>query len=363
MIIDDAYYLEKLKKKKIFPLHIHWDGSIPAEDIFEMARQRGIPLLLPERDIEGKPIRYSSHDQRVIKSPEQLRLFMTDLRKYDLVDVFKTTNQFMQTKEDLIATAIAHCNYLKSQNAPYAETRFAPQYHTFGGLSVDEVIRYAVEGFQKGKKLTGVDVRLIISIGREADAATGIRIADAAVAANKLYPDMVLGIDLACEERGNPPEKHLPAFRLTFDTPLKRTVHAGEMCDEQTNLHNVRTAIQELRADAIGHAIQLYKDAGLINFVKSRKIRIESNPLSNKLFFIDNIEQLHLNVLVNQGVLVTINPDDPAMIPEGDLVHNLYHLGKLYGDGFVDKVIRNSIEAAWGLTRQQKDKYLTENRL
>jgi len=360
LCIHDQHYLEQLQKKKVFPLHIHWDGSLPAEQLFDLATTRGIDLLLPEHDIHGQTISYDTPDKRCIHTAQELQHFMKNLRRYNIIDVFSIPTGFMQTKQDLIATAIAHSKYLQSQNVPYAETRFAPQYHTFNGLSIEQAIAYAVEGFEHAKVETGVDVRLIICIGRETDTETGIKIANATIACEKLFPTKIVGIDLACEERGNPPEKHYPAFKQTFDTPLRRTVHAGEMCDEQTNLRNIATAIYLLRADGLGHAIQLYKDKGLIETVKTKKIRIESNPVSNNFFFGTPIQDLHLDELVAVGVLVTINPDDPAMIPSGDLVHNLYHLGKLYSDAFVDNVIKNSVEASWGLDTQQKEKFLQE---
>lgn len=349
-----------IKKRKTFPLHIHWDGSIPAEDLFAMAKARNKELLLPEHDINGEKIIYETQDKRIIHSAAELRSFMTNLRKYNLINVFSVATGFMQTKEDLIATAVAHCKYLKSQNSFYAETRFAPQYHTFNGLSIEQAINFAVEGFEQGKSETGVDARLIICIGREADAETGVKISNAAISCEKHLPGRIVGIDLACEERNNPPEKHYPAFKKTFGANLKRTVHAGEMCDEATNLHNITAAIYLLRADGLGHAIQLYKDNGLMDAVKWKKIRVESCPLSNKFFFGTKTEDLHLDELVNAGILVTINPNDPAMIPNGDLVHNLYHLGKLYGTAFVDKVIENSIKSAWGLSGEEKEKYLKE---
>jgi len=325
-----------------------------------LAKERDLPLLLPEHDINGEEIDYDHPEDRVVKSANALQVFMTDLRKYNLVDVFSKPISFMQTKKDIIATAVAHCYYLKSQNVPYAETRFAPQYHTNEDLTRQEAIYSAIEGFEKGRGKTGVDVRLIISIGREADPETGVEIVEDVIACHTKNPGEVLGIDLACEERGNPPEKHLPAFECTFGTSIRRTVHAGEMCDEETNLRNIRTAIYGLQAQAISQAIPLYKDRELVEVMVEKGIRLEANPISNHVFFGYNIEELHLDELIEAGVLVTINPDDPAMILNGDLVHNFYHLGKLYGNEFVDQVIRNSVQAAWGLSEGEKEDYLAE---
>lgn len=349
LVIDDPAYLEELRQKKVPALHIHWDGSLPAEELFALAQKRGRELLLPEKDVLGNGIPYASPQERVIDSAEKLREFqMSLLKKYSIVDVFSVPVGFMQTKEDLTATAVAHCRYLKEQNIPYAESRFAPQYHTFGGLSLDQIIGYTLEGFAQGKEESGVTVKPIICIGREASPGLGETVVKAALQ----YEGQIVGIDLACDERGHPPEKHYPAYKLTFDTSLRRTVHVGEMCSEEENLRNIFTAITFLWADGLGHATPLwkryYQKHDLWEMILERNIRIESNPVSNYNFFIENIEDLHLDTLVNAGLLVTINPDDPAMWQYGDLVYNLYFLGKLYGNEFVEKVIRNSYQARWG---------------
>ena len=349
LIIEDPAYLEELRQKKVPALHIHWDGSLPAEELFALAQKRGRELLLPEKDVLGKIIPYASPQERVIDSAEKLRDFqMGLLKKYSIIDVFSVPVSFMQTKEDLVQTALAHCKYLKAQNIPYAESRFAPQYHTFAGLSLNQVIGYALEGFAHAKEETGVTVKPIICIGREAPSELGEAIVKAALR----YEGQVIGIDLACDERGNPPEKHYRAYKLTFDTPLRRTVHAGEMCSEEENLRNIFTAITFLCADGLGHATSLwkryYQGHDLWEMIQERNIRIESNPVSNYHFFIENIEDLHLDSLVDAGLPVTINPDDPAVWQFGDLAHNLYFVGKLYGNAFVEKVIQNSYQAMWG---------------
>ena len=356
LVIDDIPYLESLKKRKVAALHIHWDGSIPAEDLFALAQKKERTLLLPENDIEGRSIAYASQEERIIHSAEKLKAFQMNLRRYSIVDVFSVPVGFMQMKEDLIEMAKLHCRYLRSQNIPYAESRFAPQYHLFRGLSLEKVIGYSLEGFEQGKEETGVIVKPIICIGREASTDISERVVKAALQ----FQGKVVGIDLACEEKGNPPEKHYPAFALTFDTFLKRTVHAGEMCSEEENLKNVYTALTLLRADGLGHAIPLWKrmheGVDLVDLVLKNNVRLESNPVSNYHFFIENIEDLHLDLLLKEGVLVTVNPDDSAMWSCGDLVHNLYFLGNLYDGNFVDIVVDNSFKAAWGLSDEEKSK-------
>ncbi|MBI4153921.1 hypothetical protein HY501_01160 [Candidatus Woesearchaeota archaeon] len=350
---SDADYLEALRRRKVAALHIHWDGSIPAEDLFALAqRKKRIPLL-PEYDIHGNSIMYKSEKERMLDTPEKLRAFqMGLLRAYSLADVFSIPISLMQTREDLREMAIAHCRYLLSQNIPYAESRFAPQYHCRLGLSLDQVIGYAVEGFEEGREETGVIVKPIICIGRESPPELGIEV----VKASLYFEGKVVGIDLACIENGNPPEKHYPAFALTFGTFLKRTVHAGEMCSEEENLRNVHTSLTLLQADGLGHAIplgrKLYQRQDLLELILRKNVRLESCPISNYNFFISDIKDLNLDVLLKEGVLVTISPDDPAMWPFGDMSHNLYAVGKLYGGQFLNTVIQNSFKSAWGLQEQ-----------
>ena len=359
LAFDDISYLDSLRQKEAFALHIHWDGSIPAEALFRLAQKRGKVMLLPETNREGQKINYQPQTKRIINSAEKLREFQMRLREYSIIDVFAMPIGFMQTKEDLNATAVAHCHYLKKQNILYAESRFAPQYHLQNGLSLEQVIGYALEGFDKGKEETGVIVRSIICIGREVDGEYSKEIVRAALK----FQGKVVGIDLACEENGNPPEKHYAAFRMTFGSSLKRTVHAGEMCSKEENYRNIQTSLDLLRADGLGHALQLHERDDLVEKVVERKVRIESNPISNYNFFIDNIEDLHLDELVKKGVLVTINPDDPAMWQNGDLAHNLYIVGKLYGDWFVDAVLKNAVKCAWGLSKKEQWAHLKKMQL
>ncbi|MEK6846071.1 MAG: hypothetical protein AABY26_04885, partial [Nanoarchaeota archaeon] len=128
--IEDEAYFTELKSRKTFPLHLHWDGSIPVEELFSLAQKRRKKLLLPEKDVHNKRIFYASEKEKEINSQKELRQFQHGLlHKYKITDVFNVPISFMQTKEDLNETARALCRYLQKQNSPYAEVRFAPQYH------------------------------------------------------------------------------------------------------------------------------------------------------------------------------------------------------------------------------------------
>src|SRR3989344_1460141 len=174
LTFPDRVYLEQCWQRRTFLNHIHWDGSLLAEDLFALAQKRGRELLLPEFDNEGKRINYSSPSERVIGSTAKLKEFQQGLfNKYSIIDIFAIPISFMQTREDIIAMAVAHCHYLKSQNTLYAESTFAPQYHLAEGLSLSKLIGDVLEGFAQGEEETSVRVNPIISIGREAPAKVG----------------------------------------------------------------------------------------------------------------------------------------------------------------------------------------------
>ena len=122
---------------------------------------------------------------------------------------------------------------------------------------------------------------------------------------------------------------------------------------------NLEVAIKWLRTDGIGHGIHLYQNPDLVELMVEKNIRLESNPVSNLVGgFIKNAADLHLDTLVKAGVKVTLNPDDPAMWNNGALAHNLYLVGKLYGNEFVDTVLKNAVETAWGLSEEEKRELL-----
>ncbi len=347
LIFDDAAFLEALRQRPAHVPHIHWDGSIPFEELWQHYQRKGEKLFLPEKHHDGTPVTRN----REINSVEELLAFRDGMfTQYGLVDVFKVPTMAMQTTEDLQKMAVAHCRYLQSQNIRSAETRFAPWYRAREGqrgstLSMGQAIGHALEGFAQGKEETGVDAKLVVCINREVSSDAAVEIIKAAL---PFAEHGVVGIDLVCYEPPFPPESFEKAYALTFDTPLRRAVHADEMCAEEQGVKNILTALERLRADSIGHAVHLHSHPELIDLMLAYNVRLESNPISNLTCdFIRAVEDLHLDELVKAGVNVTINPDDPAMWPNGDLAHNLYVVGKLYGDRFVDTVLKNARETAW----------------
>ena len=359
--------------------HLHWDGSLPPKVLFDFYQSRGQILKLPDKDILGKLIRYANPAQQLISSTEKLAEFQEGLlSKWSIIDVFKLPIGAMRIDHDLISMAVAHCHYLKEQCIIYSETRFAPSYHINprGNLnSLDEVVKTALAGFRIGYSQTGVKVNPIICIPRENDReflngnprypVNSIDIVKTAINHCEEKTIKVIGIDLVCYEPCAPAQDYLSAFRLTFDTPLKRTIHVGEMIgSDQANLRNIRYVLKHFRPHGLGHALPLHQDQRLVEIVASQQIRIESNPRSNlHCGFIKDVTELGLNTLIEAGVKVTINPDDTFMWPQGHLADNLALVANAYSLETVKQTIVNSIETAWGLSQDEKIKLLQQTAL
>ena len=344
-------------------VHLHLDGAVPASDVFQMAQAKGVTLFRASRDNNAAPIAYADESDRVIADEQSLAEYWMDWEHYTIPDRFGIVTGLMQNQDEIVAISRAHVHSLHRQNIRYAETRFAPQYHLREGLSLERAIGYVLEGLAQGSEETGVIVKLIVCIGREIDGEASVAIARAALH----FADCgVVALDLACFEPPYPPQLHRRAFELTFDSPLKRTVHAGEMCgSDEENLANVYTALSCLRADGIGHALPLhhryYRQHDLVQMMVENGVRLESNPISNLVVTsLARIEDLYLDKLTAAGVRVTINSDDPAMWPNGSLAHNLYAVASLHGEHLVRLAIHNAVITAFGLDDAQKKALLKE---
>lgn len=286
-------------------LHIHLDGALPVPAIWEISQQTGIELPgISEQTREKLEEFYRIElDKR----------FSTSADFDEFLKKFAPVLALMQTPRGLQETALAHVRDLASQHHVYAETRFAPQYHRQQGLSLEDIIENVLIGLRMGHEETGTLVKLIICIGRECDSETSAAVARAAL---QFQDEGVVAIDLACNEIDFPPELHLDAYRLTIGTRLRRTVHAGELAKTpEQRVQNIRTALNGMQADGLGHAVPLASQPDLIEQVYKGRIRVESCPLSNRITgaIDEDLKSLGLDVLLRDDILVSLSTDDPLM--------------------------------------------------
>ena len=327
-------------------LHDHLCGSITM-----------MPILKKLFELSGKPYPFSGSLANQHKQVK--RLFNN--AQIDIVKKFSNTTGVLQTRE---ALALAAENYVKvraEQGFEYCEAMIAPQYQTFGGLRVTEVIEALIFGIKRGEAVyPKTEVNIIFTVGREIDPNLAVDLVNAASYCDREY---VVGIGLACDEAAHPPEKHKKMFKRAKELGFKTTCHAGEWAsakpdyirDEQALLNNIRTALFDLNADRLGHAIPLGRDEGLMTYVAANHIAVEGCPGSNLASgLIPNMRYLGIDKLLARGICYSLNPDDDLFLPSLDetfrLCDNEYHFS-------ADQKMRlqeNAWKAAFAL-RYRKD--------
>lgn len=262
--------IENLKK---IELHLHLDGSVRVSTIEE---------LLDKNNLEKELV-----------VDENTKSLTDYLKKFDL------PIKVMQSKENLIRISKELCEDLIKDNVIYAEIRFAPNFHTKEGLSLDEVVSSVLLGLDS----KNIKTNLILCMMRGDSYENNKNIIDLAI---KYRNKGVCGIDLAGDEAKYPTSLYKDLFSYALENNLNITVHAGEAGTSK----EVKDAIS-YGAKRIGHGIKIINDDEAINLVKEKQIPLEICPTSNvQTCNVDNIMNHPIKKLFDKGILVTINTDN-----------------------------------------------------
>jgi len=283
-------------------LHDHLDGGLRPETIIELAKDLRYTKL-PTKD-----------------AGELAEWFHRGANKGNLVDYlqgFEHTAAVMQTKEALERVAYEMMEDMKNDNICYVETRFAPVFHTQNGLWYEDIVSAVLEGLERGRKDLGVGYGLILCGMRNMK--NTLEIAELAV---NFRNEGVVGFDLAGEEGGYPPKKHIEAFQFIQRANFNITIHAGEAFGKES----IWQAIQWCGAHRIGHATHLIEDftldkdgnvvgfGDLAQYVLDKRIPLEICLLSNvHTGAVDKIENHPFGLLFKEKYRVTLNTDDRLM--------------------------------------------------
>lgn len=293
-------------------LHDHMDGSMPL-----------LQILFRLHRLSGKECPFT-HDN----IQEQVKAWFHSDR--DIVERFGATTGVMQKPETLALAAETYVEVRAKQGFEYCEMTIAPQYHVYGGLTVQEAVEALIDGIKVGEEKCGnpkMEANILFSIGREVSPDEAVRLVEIAAECDR---DYVVGIGLVCDEAAHPPYKHKKMFERAHQLGFKTTCHAGEwVCGSGQNadferdlpglLGNIRTAVYDLEVDRIGHAIGLAEDRNLMGEVIERKIGIEGYPGSNlSSGLIPNTLCLKIREMLKAGVRYSIHPDDDLFLPDLD---------------------------------------------
>jgi len=250
-------------------LHDHLDGGLRTQTIIDLAKMHNIEL--PVWDPDGLGTWFSRGCKQ-----KSLPLYL---------ETFEVTVSVLQTPQALKRAAFEAIEDLAAQHVVYAEIRFAPILHTRQQMSMEEVVSAVLEGLEEGRRKTKTAFGLIICALRNQSPTLSLEAAKLAVA---FRTRGVVGFDLAGDESGNPPKKHLEAFQYIRNQNFNITIHAGE----GFGLESIWQAIQVCGAHRIGHGTRLIEDmsmkgskiekmGSLAHFIHDRRIPLEMCLSSN----------------------------------------------------------------------------------
>ncbi len=272
-------------------LHRHLDGNIRIATILDLARQHGITLPAATED-SLRPY---------VQITEPAPGLMAFLEKFQwsvgvLADLAACRRIAYENVEDA-----------KREGIDYIELRFSPWFMAQAhGLDVPAVVGAVVEGVNEGRRDFGVKTRLIGILSRT----YGVDIAARELDALLTFRSDLIAIDLAGDEAGFPAPLFRKHFTKVRDAGLHVTIHAGEAAGAES----VWDAIRLLGAERIGHGIRAIEDPALIEFLIDRRIGLECCPTSNVQTSTAPSYAAHpLRQFLEQGVLATINTDDPGI--------------------------------------------------
>lgn len=272
--------------KIMIDLHLHLDGSLRPETVWELLTERNINEFDNVDDLK-----------KYLQAPYDCR----DLNDY--LKCFDLPIKVLQKEQEIIRNVKELCETLGRQKVNYAEIRFAPMFSMKEGLSMDAVVEAAIEGVRIGERDAGIKAELILCCMRGAGESDNMATVECA---RKYYGNKVCALDLAGAEGMFPTELYEEVFRKASKYDIPYTIHAGEAAGPES----IRKALS-YGAVRIGHGVRCVEDEALMDYLAEKEIPIEVCPTSNmqtKVF--DDVSKYPLKKILERGVHVTLNTDN-----------------------------------------------------
>lgn len=309
--------------QKLTELHLHLDGSLRPETVWELAREQQIRL--PAADLEE--LRYQ------MKVPEDCQSLHECLKRFDLPLLV------LQEADALERVTFELTEDLAKEGVTYAEIRFAPQQSMEHGLTQDQAVEAAIRGAKRGMEMyPSIRVGLILCCMRGEDKeALNLETVESV---RKYLGDVVCAVDLAGAESLYPTEIFAPVFARVREYGLPMTIHAGEAAGPDS----IRTALS-YGTKRIGHGISAIQDPGLVEELVKENVTLEICVTSNfQIRSVPSIKEHPIRRLFDAGVRVTVNSDN--MTVSGTNVRKELELVKEVF-GFTDEEVKRLQEYAW----------------
>jgi adenine deaminase len=302
-------------------LHLHIEGTLEPEMAFELAAKHGVVLPYASVDAMRRAYQFSN-----------LQAFL---------DMYYAGADLLRDQADFHALTAAYLRKAREQGVVHVEIFFDPQTHTQRGVPLASVVGGIRRALLDAEREHGLSHRLILCFLRHLSAADAMRTLEQALA----FREAISAVGLDSSEAGHPPGKFTTVFERARREGLLAVAHAGEEGPAQY----IRDALDLLQVRRIDHGVRCEEDPELVLRLARERVPLTVCPLSNiKLQVFDRIEAHNLKRLLDRGLCVTVNSDDPAYFG-GYVLENYLAVQRGLDLSRADLVLlaRNSIEASF----------------
>jgi adenosine deaminase len=314
-------------------LHIHIEGSLEPELMFELAERNGLALRFQSVEQVRKAYQFS------------------DLQSF--LDIYYEGAGVLLKEQDFYDMTWAYLGRAHAQNVRHAEIFFDPQTHTERGVDFSVVIDGIHQALVNAERELGLSSRLIMCFLRHLSAEAAMQTLNQALP----FRDRIIAVGLDSSEVGHLPEKFTAVFDEARAKGFLTVAHAGEEGPPQY----IWQALDLLKVSRIDHGVRCVEDPKLVQRLAAEQVPLTVCPLSNvKLRVFDTIEQHNLKELLDLGLCATANSDDPAYF--GGYVNENFlaaHKGLGLQRDDLHRLARNSFHASF-IDEQRKRALLDE---
>jgi len=312
-------FIEKMPKVE---LHVHLEGSVQPGTLLKLAKRHNINL--PSDEITGLQKWYSFRDFN------------------HFIEIYMTISSCLQSEDDIELITREFLANQAAQNIYYSEVTFTPYNQYLNNkLGFHQQMDAVNRAREWGEKTLGVQMGIIMDIPRFISPGEGDRIANWAV---ERYGDGIIALGLGGPEVGNPPNKFESAFTIVRSAGIPCILHAGETVGPDS----IWNAIKIAETYRIGHGVRAVEDPMLMDYLRDKQIPLEICPSSNICLKVyPSFDEHSLPQLLEHGLFITINSDDPPMF--NTTLTNEYRIGvKIWGwdRDMITGFIINAVDAS-----------------
>lgn len=300
-------------------LHMHLEGSLEPELLFALAERNKVAL--PWADVETLRTAYAFNNLQ------------------EFLDLYYAGADVLRTEQDFYDLTWAYLRKCKEQNVVHTEPFFDPQTHTDRGVPFEVVLNGIQQALKDGRTQLGIDSGLILSFLRHLPEEAAFKTLEQAMP----YRDSFIAVGLDSSEKGFPPRLFERVFAKARSEGLVAVAHAGEEGPPEY----VWEALDLLKVKRIDHGVRAAEDERLLQRIIDEQIPLTVCPLSNtKLCVFEHMGQHNILELLERGVKVTVNSDDPAYFG-GYVTENFAALHEHLGmtEAQAKRLAQNSLDA------------------